>query len=118
MGVDEPAQSVAVDGAEAEELVVSMRKPNDFAPLVRTYLAIVRPFSGSLLVSVSYSVTPGQFDAGSADARKLTRRLHFAVPPGTPIPAPPAVKPADAPPAPKKSDSPHTPLPPGAAGLG
>ena len=41
MGVDEPAQSVAVDGAEAEELVVSMRKPNDFAPLVRTYLAIV-----------------------------------------------------------------------------
>jgi len=73
----EPARSILVDGAEAQEGVYELRRRDDYAPIARVYAAFAKSLTQDAFAAVFYTSPPGQFDEGLEAARSLMRRLHF-----------------------------------------
>jgi hypothetical protein len=116
IGVAVPTEPLIVDGAEAQQTIYAISRPGDSAPIRRTYLAVIKPFSLQEAIYVYYAAPPGQFDAGLEEAKSFVRRFHFdsdGVPKSPGVGKPPEKKPDE--PAPPKEPSKPRYLPAGAA---
>lgn len=120
LGNEEPLASLAIDGAEAQEGVYSLRRAGDYAPVRRFYLAVLKPFDQPIWLAISFASAPGQFEVSVAEVRALVRRFHFDsssipkdVPPAPPRPVPPKPAPEPEPDKPKPHSTPSGAASPG-----
>jgi hypothetical protein len=110
-GTEKPLESVAIDGADAQEATYSLRRAEDTAPLRRFYFAVMRPFAMRAWCVVSFASAPGQYETSIEEVRNFVHRFHFdsdGVPKSPGVGAPPPAKKPETP-DPKPATPHHTP---------